>query len=164
MHSVFLLTGSNLGDRSSQLQKCISALEEHAGTVVLCSQVYETEAWGKAGLPAHLNQALHLHTMLEPVPLLDVIHNIENSLGRVRHEKWGVRALDIDIIYFDHTVLNLPQLTIPHPLLRDRRFVLQPLAEIAPLYLHPVFGKTNTELLEACTDPLSVMPCVNSER
>jgi 2-amino-4-hydroxy-6-hydroxymethyldihydropteridine diphosphokinase len=164
MHSVFLLTGSNLGDRFSQLQQCISALAEHAGAVVACSQVYETEAWGKEGLPAHLNQALHLHTALEPLALLEVIHDIEHKLGRVRQEKWGVRALDIDIIYFDHIVLNLPQLTIPHPLLQDRRFVLQPLAEIAPLYLHPVFGKTNTELLEASTDPLSVMPCINSER
>lgn len=164
MHSVFLLTGSNLGDRSSQLSQCIAALEQHAGTVVQCSQVYETEAWGKEGLPAHLNQALHLHTNLGPLDLLQVIHNIEHSLGRVRQEKWGIRALDIDIIYYDNMVLNLPQLTIPHPLLQERRFVLQPLAEIAPAYHHPVFGKSNYELLETCMDPLSVMPEVNSER
>lgn len=164
MHSVFLLTGSNLGDRSSQLNQCIAALQADAGTVSKCSQVYETEAWGKEGLPAHLNQALQLNTTLQPLQLLQVIHDIELRLGRVRQEKWGVRAMDIDIIYYDNTVLNLPQLTIPHPLLQERRFVLQPLTEIAPGYMHPVFGKTNYELLEACTDPLSVMPALNSER
>lgn len=164
MHSVFLLTGSNLGDRSSQLSQCINALQEQAGNVVQCSQVYETEAWGKEGLPAHLNQALHLHTTLQPLELLEVIHHIEHSLGRVRQEKWGIRAIDIDIIYYDNMVLNLPQLTIPHPLLQERRFVLQPLAEIAPAYCHPVFGKSNYGLLETCMDPLSVMPELNSER
>lgn len=164
MHSVFLLTGSNLGDRSSQLSQCIAALQEYGGTVLQCSQVYETEAWGKEGLPAHLNQALQLQTTLQPLELLQVIHDIEHRLGRVRQEKWGVRAMDIDIIYYDNMVLNLPQLTIPHPLLQERRFVLQPLTEIAPGYLHPVFGKTNNELLETCTDPLSVMPLLNSER
>ena len=164
MHSVFLLTGSNLGDRSSQLSQCIAALQEYAGTVLQCSQVYETEAWGKEGLPAHLNQALQLQTTLQPLELLQVIHDIEHRLGRVRQEKWGVRAMDIDIIYYDNMVLNQPQLTIPHPLLQERRFVLQPLTEIAPGYLHPVFGKTNNELLETCTDPLSVMPMLNSER
>ncbi len=74
-----------------------------------------------------------------------------------------MRALDIDIIYYDNMVLNLPQLTIPHPLLQERRFVLQPLAEIAPAYRHPVFGRSNLELLETCTDPLSVMPGLASE-
>lgn len=164
LHSVFLLTGSNLGDRSSQLSQCITALEGRAGKVVACSQVYETEAWGKEGLPPHLNQALQLNTALNPAELLHVIHDIEAQLGRVRQDKWGVRAMDIDIIYYDHIVLNDPALTIPHPLMQERRFVLQPLAEIAAAYYHPVLKKSTAELLDSCTDPLAVMPCVPCER
>lgn len=164
MHSVFLLTGSNLGDRATQLSACIAALQSRAGTVTASSQVYETEAWGKEGLPPHLNQALHLSTTLSPLELLTVIHDIEYGLGRVRQEKWGVRAMDIDIIYYDDMVLNLPALTIPHPLMHERRFVLQPLTEIAAAYLHPVFRKTTAELLSSCADPLAVMPGNAGER
>lgn len=164
MHSVFLLTGSNLGDRATQLSACIAALQNCAGTVTASSRVYETEAWGKEGLPPHLNQALHLSTTLSPLELLDVIHDIEYRLGRVRQEKWGVRAVDIDIIYYDDNVLNLPQLTIPHPLMQERRFVLQPLCEIAAAYLHPLLRKTTAELLSSCTDPLAVTPGIPGER
>lgn len=155
MHSVYLLTGSNLGNRLEQLQKAVQALEQHAGVIENASSIFETEAWGKEGLPSHLNQALHLKTILSPPDLLKEIHLIEENLGRVRQEKWGVRMIDIDIIYFDHLVITSPTLQIPHPLMAMRNFVLQPLCEIAPDFIHPVLMKTNKELLRLSTDHLS---------
>lgn len=158
MHAVYLLTGSNQGDRAAQLSLCREALAEQAGTIVQASAVYETAAWGLEDLPAHLNQALLLHTSLEPLPLLALLQRIEQALGRVRQEKWGIRAIDIDIIYFDDLVLNLPQLIIPHPLMQQRNFVLQPLAAIAPDYVHPLLHKNNRVLAAESADRLPVTP------
>ena len=118
MHVAYLLTGSNLGDRLDQLQKAAKELDIHAGKVIKASSVFETEAWGKEGLPTHLNQALLLSTALEPLKLLEIIHQIEEKLGRVRGDKWGVRVIDIDIIYFDDQIIDLPTLQIPHPLVQ----------------------------------------------
>jgi 2-amino-4-hydroxy-6-hydroxymethyldihydropteridine diphosphokinase len=160
MHSVYLLTGSNQGNRKEQLEQSIAELELHAGTIIKASAMYETEAWGIEGLPAHLNQALLLQTKLDPTELLSVIHNIENKLGRIRQQKWGVRAIDIDIIYFDRIILNLPQLTVPHPLMQQRNFVLAPLAEIAPDFVHPILLQTNKQLLEISEDKLAAQPAV----
>ncbi len=156
MYPVYLLTGSNQGDREAQLSLALQELQRYAGKVVLTSGVYETEAWGIEGLPAHLNQAILLETGLEPLVLLDILQQIETRLGRVRQERWGIRAIDIDIIYFADRIIQLPQLTVPHPLMQERNFVLAPLAEIAPGYEHPVLHKTNEMLLKESLDTLSV--------
>jgi 2-amino-4-hydroxy-6-hydroxymethyldihydropteridine diphosphokinase len=158
MHSVYLLTGSNLGNRQEQLNKSRIELAQHAGDIITCSAIYETEAWGIEGLPAHYNQAIHLETSLAPLELLRVIQDIELRLGRVRQERWGVRAIDIDIIYFGDEVLQLPELVIPHPLMQERNFVLAPLTEIAPALRHPLLGKTNLELLQSSPDKLTAIP------
>jgi 2-amino-4-hydroxy-6-hydroxymethyldihydropteridine diphosphokinase len=155
MHSVYLLTGSNLGNRLEQLEKAVQELEQYAGIIEKASSVFETEAWGKEGLPSHLNQALHLKTILSPFELLKVIHSIEEDLGRIRQEKWGVRMIDIDIIYFDDLIIASPTLQVPHPLMQVRNFVLQPLCEIAPDFVHPVLMKTNKELLQLSKDHLA---------
>lgn len=157
MHAVFLLTGSNLGNRRRQLKNALIELEKCVGPIQQASAVYETEAWGKEGLPPHLNQAILIHTLLEPLELLETIHAIEEKLGRIRQEKWGVRVIDIDIIYFDSQVINLPSLTIPHPLMQERNFVLFPLSEIAPDFSHPLLLKTNKELLHLSSDPLKAV-------
>ena len=158
MHSVYLLTGSNQGNRKEQLERSITELELQAGAIVKASAMYETEAWGIEGLPAHLNQALLLQTTLSPAELLSIIQGIENKLGRIRQQKWGVRAIDIDIIYFDNLILNHPELVIPHPLMQQRNFVLAPLAEIAPDFIHPILLQTNKQLLEISEDKLAVKP------
>jgi 2-amino-4-hydroxy-6-hydroxymethyldihydropteridine diphosphokinase len=160
MHSVYLLTGSNQGNRKEQLEQSIVELELQAGTIIRASAMYETEAWGIEGLPSHLNQALLLETRLSPAQLLSIIHGIENKLGRIRQQKWGVRAIDIDIIYFDNLILNLPELVIPHPLMQQRNFVLAPLAEIAPDFVHPILLQTNKQLLEISEDKLAAKPAI----
>ncbi len=158
MYSVYLITGSNQGDRAAQLSRVLDELQQHAGTVAQTSEVYETEAWGREGLPAHLNQAILLKTELEPEELLVMLQQIERRLGRVRQERWGIRSVDIDILYFEQRIIDQPDLKIPHPLLQERNFVLVPLTEIAPAWIHPVSGKTNATLLKECLDTLSVVP------
>lgn len=155
-HIAYLLTGSNQGDRAAQLSKALELLERRAGRVVAKSSIYETASWGIEDLPTHYNQALMLHTDLTPNGLLNLIHQIENELGRRRQQKWGLRAIDIDIIYFDDLIIREDNLHVPHPLLQDRRFALAPIAEIAPDFMHPVLKKTNLELLETTADSLPV--------
>lgn len=161
MAIAYLLLGSNEGERQVHLKNAIAAIQNLPETnVTKQSSWYETAAWGKINLPAHINVALTIETNLEPVPLLDALLQIEMDLGRVRQEKWGQRIIDIDIIFYDQEVINIDRLRIPHPLLQTRKFVLVPLNELAPQYLHPVFQKTVSELLVQCTDelPVAVLP------
>jgi 2-amino-4-hydroxy-6-hydroxymethyldihydropteridine diphosphokinase len=149
---VVLGIGGNKGDRASYLSKAREALSAHF-TLISSSQVYESEAWGGVATNGYfLNQVLLIQTILEPLDLLQVTQTIENELGRTREQHWGDRTIDIDILYFGDQVSSDPQLTLPHPYLSERRFVLQPLAEILPLMNHPVLGKSAVKLLEECSD------------
>lgn len=157
MNKAYLLIGGNTGDRKRYLKQAIAAIQQKAGTVVCCSRLYETAAWGKTDQPAFLNQCLLLETLLEPEPLLDCILQIESQLGRIRSEKYGPRTIDIDILLFNHLILESPRLRLPHPELPNRRFALAPLQELAPHYKHPVLQQTITGLLNTCSDPLPVL-------
>ena len=149
---VVLAIGGNKGDRAAFLQKAMEALSQQA-MLVGHSQIYETEVWGGVATAGNfLNQVLLLHTQMDPMELLEVIQGIEEQLGRTREQHWGDRTMDIDILYFGDQVWDTPSLTIPHPYLAQRRFVLQPLAEILPTKKHPLLGKTTLELLAECTD------------
>lgn len=149
---VVLGIGGNKGDRASYLSQAIEALSKQV-TFITCSQVYESEAWGGVAQNGNfLNQVLLVQTNLDPLALLQVTQKIELELGRTREQHWGDRTIDIDILYFGELVSKDPQLILPHPYISERRFVLQPLAEILPSKKHPVSGKTSVELLAACSD------------
>lgn len=156
MHTVYLLAGSNVGDRVAWLEMAADACTELAGAVMRVSQVYETAPWGLTAQPAFLNQALELHTSLTAESLLDAIRNIEYHAGRARDIPWGPRTLDIDVLLFDDAVVETPELQIPHPRMHLRRFVLAPLAEIAGEVVHPVLKKTISTLLDECPDQSEV--------
>ncbi|RZK72306.1 MAG: 2-amino-4-hydroxy-6-hydroxymethyldihydropteridine diphosphokinase, partial [Pedobacter sp.] len=125
--------------------------------VVEKSSFYETAAWGKLDQPSFINIALAVQTILKP---LEVLHNalsIETELGRIREDKWGARYIDIDIIFFGNDIVHIPnQLSIPHPEMQNRKFVLEPIAEIEPHLLHPVLKKTVSNLLFELQDNLEV--------
>ncbi len=156
MNRAFLLTGGNLGDREKNLAQARELINLYCGTVVRTSSLFETAAWGKTDQPAFLNQALEIHTALNAKQLIRRILKTEKMMGRVRHEKYGPRTIDIDILLFNNEKHHYHFLKIPHPELANRRFALLPLVEIAPGLQHPVLNKTIAELLQECPDPLEV--------
>lgn len=157
MTTVFLLLGSNLGDRPATLRRAVDLLQTQVGTVKKTSGLYETAPWGNTDQPAFLNQAVELITGLPPLQLLKTTQAIEEQLGRVRREKWGARLIDIDLLFYGNEILDLPDLKIPHPYLPQRRFALAPLAEIAGKFVHPGLRKTVTALLADCADESEVV-------
>lgn len=138
MINVFLLLGSNLGERHLFLKQAIEHIEKDIAPVLKISSVYETQSWGKTDAPDYLNQVVMLQTDVPAQIILQRILNIEHILGRSRGEKWGPRTIDIDILFYGDAIINEPGLQIPHPELHKRRFTLAPLAEIAPGLVHPV--------------------------
>jgi 2-amino-4-hydroxy-6-hydroxymethyldihydropteridine diphosphokinase len=153
---VFLLLGSNLGDRKSNLEKASRLIEKQIGIIRQRSSLYETKPWGKADQPDFINQVLLLTSKYTPEQVLKTALTIEQELGRVRNEPWGARLIDIDLLYVENQILNSTNLTLPHPGIAQRRFVLEPLAEIAPDFIHPLLHKSHQQLLTACADPLTV--------
>jgi 2-amino-4-hydroxy-6-hydroxymethyldihydropteridine diphosphokinase len=154
---VYLLLGSNLGNRNQNLAQAIELIEQRVGSLIGKSSIYETAAWGKTDQPGFLNIALSVTTVLEPLSLLREVLQIEADLGRVREEKWGARLIDIDIILYGEQQIDVPgELQIPHPEMQNRKFVLEPLQEIAPTVFHPQLKKTISELLVNLEDPLFV--------
>jgi 2-amino-4-hydroxy-6-hydroxymethyldihydropteridine diphosphokinase len=156
METAFLLIGGNMGDRRSFLDAAIREIGLHAGNPVAVSSIYETAAWGPEEQPAFLNQAVRLETELPPRQLLDVLLTSEERLGRIRQVRYGPRTIDMDILFYGSSVISEEGLHIPHPQIPFRRFVLEPLAELAPGWIHPGLNQTVAELLEQCTDPLEV--------
>lgn len=142
MIDVFLLLGSNLGNRQLFLQQADDAIAQRVGNIIKRSSVYQTQSWGKTNEPDYLNQVLQVQTALPPREVLQCILAIEQTMGRERAEKWGSRTIDIDILFYGDEIVNQADLIIPHPHLHQRKFVLEPLAEIAPGYIHPVLNKS----------------------
>jgi len=156
MNDAFLLTGGNMGNREAFLLAARQAIEQDCGRLLMASSLYETAAWGMQDQGPFLNQVLRIATILDPSALLQNLLRIEERLGRKREQRYGPRTIDIDILFFNEAVIDLPGLHIPHPRLKERRFVLEPLNEIAPGKMHPVFHLPVSQLLLLCDDPLAV--------
>ena len=156
MNQVVFILGGNLGDRLRLIEESVELMVSHFGSNTGKSSIFETAAWGGKSNGNYLNQVLVFNTSFFPEEILEVILEIELKMGRTRGEKWGDRTMDIDILYFGNEKFHSERLTIPHPFLQERRFVLEPLAEILPDLVHPVLSKTNRELLQNCLDKSSV--------
>ncbi len=146
---MFLGLGGNLGDREANLRAARERLERGGVAVERCSSLYETEPWGVVDQPHFLNAVCQGRTMLAPMELLALAKRIEGELGRAPTVRYGPRPIDIDILLYGAQVLATPELTVPHPRLAERAFVLVPLAELAPDLPLPGDGRTVRELLEA---------------
>jgi 2-amino-4-hydroxy-6-hydroxymethyldihydropteridine diphosphokinase len=155
-HKAYLLLGSNLGQRETNLQMARSLIENSVGVILQSSKVYESAAWGKEDQPDFLNQVIIIHTSFNPYALLEKLGWIEKSLGRLREVKWGERIIDIDILFYEDEIIKDKALTIPHPGIPNRRFTLIPLNEIAPTLIHPQLDRTVSQLLTECEDKLKV--------
>ena len=156
MNEVYLLTGGNIGDRLRYLSGARTEINIRCGTILLESSVYETAAWGNEEQQPFLNQVLKVQTEQTAGQILRTILQIEEELGRKRSLKYAPRTIDIDILFFNNDVIQQPGLSIPHPQIQNRRFVLVPLNEIAPAKMHPVLNKTIAQLLSECPDLLAV--------
>ena len=146
-HQVFIALGTNLGNRAENLNAAREALPPEVN-VIACSPVYETPPWGYADQPSFLNQVVQAETDLPPYGLLVYLKQLEIGMGREETVRYGPRIIDLDILFYDDMVLETPALTIPHPRLVERAFVLVPLADLAPELRHPKLGKTVNELRE----------------
>lgn len=155
MHKAFLGIGSNLGYRQFNLINCCAEIQKKVGTIVKSSPVYESSAWGYQSSNRFLNQVIEINTKLNPQKLLKTILEIEKIIGRERKQKtlnYIDRPIDIDLLFYDNEIFNTANLSCPHPLLHKRKFVLQPLNDLAPDFLHPLLNKTVRELLKKCSD------------
>lgn len=156
MNSVYILLGGNLGNREKNLTMAGSYIEKEVGKIVRASSIYETASWGIAEQPDFLNQVLLVETNFSAEEIMEIILTIENKMGRTRAEKNASRIIDIDILFFNDEVINEPGLTVPHPQIQNRKFVLLPLNEIASDLIHPTLQLSVKELLSTSKDKLEV--------
>ncbi|MFY0625983.1 MAG: 2-amino-4-hydroxy-6-hydroxymethyldihydropteridine diphosphokinase [Reichenbachiella sp.] len=156
MSKCYLLLGTNLNDKVSNMEEAAREISIQVGDVLTKSSIYLTAAWGKNDQEDFLNQVLCIETQHKPVDVMNLCLQIENDMGRVRFEKWGSRLIDIDVLFYESEIVDLENCKIPHPEVQNRRFTLEPLDEIAPNLNHPIVNKTIKELLEICPDQLDV--------
>ena len=145
-----------MGDPIKFLIDAEKRIVSKVGNVTEKSHIYKTAAWGKTDQPEFYNRILIVETMLDANLVLKTILGIETSMGRKRNFKYEARTIDIDILFFNKEIINTPDLKVPHPLIQDRRFVLVPLNELSPHFVHPGINKTVSELLDICKDELNV--------
>lgn len=162
MNRAYLLIGGNMGNRMANLRHAREEIARRCGTILALSSIYETAAWGLEGQADFYNQAVVLATSIFPERLMQILLDIETSMGRVRMEKMGPRIIDIDILFIEDQLFNTRILKSPHPLMAQRRFALEPLAEIAAEVREPLTHKKIATLLAECIDPLEVRKLANA--
>lgn len=158
MNSTYLLIGGNLGNRVENLAHARAKIESKVGRIFKASSIYETAAWGIESQPDFLNQVLLVKTKVSAEKVMQLILSIECEMGRIRTQKNASRIIDIDILFFNDEIIKGDNLTIPHPEIQNRRFVLIPLNEIASHLVHPVFKQSIKNLLSITQDILEVKP------
>jgi len=157
MHTAYFSIGGNIGDREDYLAQACVLISKEVGIISSSSDIFESEPWGFEHHVPFLNQALEIKTDLSALCMLDICQEIEKTLGRDKLlSGFRPRTIDIDVLFYDDCIYTLPPLIVPHKLLHQRLFVLEPLAQIAPHMVHPIFGLTIADLREACKDHLKV--------
>lgn len=156
MQDVYLLLGSNLGDRETYLHKAAELIAGRVGKIGSSSSVYETAAWGVNDQPPYINQVLRVLTTLDAHRVLREVLDIEKVLGRERFEKWGSRVIDIDILFYGDAIINDPVLVVPHKYFHKRRFAVEPMMELNEGFEHPLLKKSIKSIALELTDKLSV--------
>ena len=156
IHKAYILLGSNKGNRKGFLSKAKKQIELHCGAIEKESSVYQTAAWGLIKQQHFLNQIISIKTKFLPNDLMKNLLKIEEELGRIRTVKYGPRTIDLDILFYDELIYQSKVVTLPHPAIQHRKFVLVPMAELSPGKIHPVLHKTIKSLLKICTDELDV--------
>ena len=152
MNKAFIILGSNMGNKMAHLQQAIELMNLQNISLIQQSSIYKTAAWGNTEQDDFYNQVIEVATELSAEILLQTLLEIETKMGRTRNQKWEARIIDLDILYFNNEIIDTINLKIPHPYLHVRRFTLIPLTEIASNFIHPIFKKTNSELLASCSD------------
>ncbi|MBO8153457.1 2-amino-4-hydroxy-6-hydroxymethyldihydropteridine diphosphokinase [Thermovirga sp.] len=148
MSLVAISMGSNLGNRLSSLRKAILLLKKEGFNIIKTSDVFETPPFGVTNQPRFLNACLLMDTEINPADLLEKLKKIENEVGRIQRFRWGPREIDLDIIFYDEKVIDGPSLKVPHPHMHERPFVLIPLKQISPQWVHPILKKTVEQMAE----------------
>jgi 2-amino-4-hydroxy-6-hydroxymethyldihydropteridine diphosphokinase len=161
---IYLLLGSNLGDRMENLQRAADEVEARITKIQRKSSVFVTEPWGVSDQPAFFNQVLQLSEAPSPHELLKLLQSIEKEIGKIKLGKWRERLIDIDILYYHDLIIHDDCLTLPHPEIQNRRFTLVPLCEISPCFVHPIYQFSQSQLLQRCPDPLGVWSLAEMEK
>jgi 2-amino-4-hydroxy-6-hydroxymethyldihydropteridine diphosphokinase len=156
MNKTYLLLGSNMGNNKAQLSNAIVQIEKKIGSVTRQSSLYATDAWGNTKQPDFLNQVIIVETGLSAIQTMETILSIEKKMGRLRTVKNAPRIIDIDILFFNNEIIDQEHLSVPHPQIQNRRFVLVPLNQLSPNLRHPVLKKSVHQLLIHCPDKLNV--------
>ncbi len=158
MNHTYLITGGNIGDKKINLKNAAGLIEKKIGHILKSSAIYETAAWGNTDQPSFYNQVHFVETALKPDELMFTILDIEKRMGRVRTTKNAARIIDIDILFFNDEIIETASVLVPHKEIPNRKFVLKPLLELAPDYIHPILKKTITQLEAETTDTLEAFP------
>ena len=156
MSKTYLLLGSNLGNSKKQLEVASKHISKKIGELLRSSSFYSTSAWGNTNQPNFLNQVIIIDNKLSAEKTMETILEIETKMGRIRTQKNAPRIIDIDILFYNKEIINTKNLVIPHPLMQERNFVMYPLNELSPNFVHPVLKKNIHSLFLTCKDMLAV--------